>query len=110
MRTAPATVTAGRYDISTWGTNFVGHTTDGSFIDYSYTSGAGGGIVHAQARLANGTIITYGAPGPGAVYPTQIEDPNGNYIIITYVNNSGPRIQTVTDTLRPRHQFLLQRE
>jgi RHS repeat-associated protein len=82
-----------------WGTTFVGHTTDGTFIDYSYTSGAGGGIVYAQAKLPNGTVITYGAPGPGAVYPTSIEDPNGNYITITYVNNSGPRIQTIVDTL-----------
>jgi RHS repeat-associated protein len=82
-----------------WGTTFVGHTTDGTFIDYSYTSGTGGGIVHAEAKLANGTVINYGAPGPGAVYPTSIKDPNGNYITITYVNNSGPRIQTVVDTL-----------
>ena len=37
--------------------------------------------------------------GPGAVYPTSIKDPNGNYITITYVNNSGPRIQTIVDTL-----------
>jgi RHS repeat-associated protein len=79
--------------------HFVGHTTDGSFIDYSYFTGSGGGIVSAEARLANGTVITYGAPGPGAVYPTQIEDANGNYITITYVGNAGPRIQTITDTL-----------
>jgi RHS repeat-associated protein len=79
--------------------HFVGHTTDGSFIDYTYFTGAGGGIVNAEARLANGTVITYGAPGPGAVYPTQIEDANGNKITITYAGNGGPRIQTITDTL-----------
>jgi len=83
----------------TWGTTFVGHTTDGSFIDYSYTSGPGGGINSAEARLADGTVITYAAAGPGAVYPTLIKDRNGNYITITYLNNSGPRIQTVSDTL-----------
>lgn len=82
-----------------WGTTFVGHTTDGSFIDYTYTSGAGGGIVSAQAKLPNGTVINYGAAGPGAVYPVSIEEPNGNYITIAYVNNAGPRIQTITDTL-----------
>jgi RHS repeat-associated protein len=82
-----------------WGTYGVMHTTDGSFIDYTYWTGTGGGITTAQARLANGTVINYGAGGPGAVYPTSIEDPNGNYIVITYVNNSGPRIQTITDTL-----------
>jgi len=82
-----------------WGTHFVGHTTDGSFIDYSYWTGTGGGIVSAQAQLANGTVITFGAAGPGAVYPTTIEDANGNSITITYVNNTGPRIQNVSDTL-----------
>ncbi|HVQ38676.1 MAG TPA: hypothetical protein VMS31_14155, partial [Pyrinomonadaceae bacterium] len=81
------------------GTTFVGHTTDGSFIDYTYTTGIGGGILFAEAKLPNGTIITYGAPGPGAVYPTSITDPNGNYITITYVQNAGPRIETVLDTL-----------
>ena len=81
-----------------WGTFFVGHTTDGSFIDYNYASGTGGGIVSAQAKLPNGTLITFGASS-GHVYPTRIEDANGNYIIITYVNNIGPRIQTVTDSL-----------
>jgi hypothetical protein len=81
-----------------WGSTFSGHTTDGTFIDYSYTANTAG-IVNAWARLANGTIISYGAPGPGAVYPTYVQDPNGNYITIAYVNNSGPRIQTITDTL-----------
>jgi len=89
----------GSLNVYNWGTHFVGHTTDGSLIDYSYWSGTGGGIVSAQAQLPNGTTIYYGAAGPGAVYPTQIEDANGNYITITYVGNSGPRIQTVSDTL-----------
>jgi hypothetical protein len=81
-------------------TSFVGHTTDGSFIDYTYTTGMGGGIIFAQAKLADGTVINYGAPGPGAVYPTSIEDPNGNNITITYVGNSGPRIESIADTLK----------
>ena len=89
----------GSLQIFNWGTHFVGHTTDGSLIDYSYSTGTGGGITNAEARLANGTVIRYGAPGPGAVYPTFIEDANGNYITITYVGNSGPRIETVSDTL-----------
>ena len=88
----------GSINFYNWGTYGVFHTTDGSFIDYTYWTGTGGGITWAQARLANGTVINYGAPGPGAVYPTSIEDANGNYISITYVNNAGPRIQTVTDT------------
>ena len=88
-----------------WGSYGVMHTTDGSFIDYTYWTGTGGGITNAQAKLANGTVINYGAPGPGAVYPTSIEDANGNHITITYVNNAGPRIQTITDTLNRTISF-----
>jgi RHS repeat-associated protein len=82
-----------------WGTNFVGHTTDGTFIDYTYTTGTNGVMLFGEAKLPNGTVVSYGATGPGGLYPTSIKDPNGNYITITYVNNSGPRIQTVVDTL-----------
>ena len=82
-----------------WGTSFVGHTADGTFIDYSCSSNTSGTATSAFARLPNGTAISYGAPGAGAVYPTNIKDANGNYITITYVNNSGPRIQAIVDTL-----------
>lgn len=91
---------AGSITIYNWGTVGVMHTTDGSFIDYTYQTGTNGVMTWAQARLPNGTVITYGAysqPG-GGLFPTFIEDANGNYITITYLNNSGPRIQTVTDT------------
>jgi len=84
-----------------WGTIGTFHTTDGSFIDYTYTTGTNGIITSASAQLPDGTVITYGAhstPG-GGVFPTSITDANGNVITITYVSNSGPRIQTVTDTL-----------
>ena len=37
--------------------------------------------------------------GPQGVFPTRITDANGNYITITYLNNTGPKIQTVTDTM-----------
>ena len=56
-------------------------------------------IIFGSAKLPNGTNIVYGAPGDGAIYPTQITDVNGNYITITYVANAGPQIETVTDTL-----------
>jgi len=84
-----------------WGTYGVMHTTDGSFIDYSYWTGTGGAMTWGQARLPNGTVINYGAysQSGGGLFPTSIEDANGNFITITYVNNAGPRIQTVTDTL-----------
>ena len=84
-----------------WGTIGTLHTTDGSFIDYTYTTGTNGVVTSAEAKLPNGTVITYGAhssPG-GGVFPTSITDANGNFMTITYVNNSGPRMQTVTDTM-----------
>ncbi len=82
-----------------YGSSFTGYTTDSTFIDYSHWANASGTITSATAKQADGTIISYGAPGLNAVYPTRITDANGNYITITYVNNSGPKIQTVTDTL-----------
>ena len=91
----------GNITVYNWGTYGVMHTTDGSFIDYTYYTGTNGVITSAQAKLSNGTTINYGAysqPG-GGVFPTFIEDANGNFITITYVNNAGPQIQTVTDTL-----------
>ena len=92
---------SGNITIYNWGTYGVMHTTDGSFIDYTYWTGTNGVMLSAEARFPNGTVIDYGAysqPG-GGLFPTYIEDANGNYITIGYVNNSGPRIQTVTDTL-----------
>ena len=89
----------GSIQFYSWGTYGTMHTTDGSFIDYNYWTGTGGPLTWAQARYPNGKIITYGAAGPGALYPTSIEDANGNFITITYVNNAGPRIQTITDSL-----------
>ncbi|HKV37416.1 MAG TPA: RHS repeat-associated core domain-containing protein [Pyrinomonadaceae bacterium] len=91
----------GTIQFFSWGTIGTMHTTDGSFIDYTYQTGTNGVITSGQARLANGTVITYGAysQSGGGVFPTSIEDANGNFITITYVNNAGPRIQTVTDTL-----------
>jgi len=81
-----------------WGTNGVMHTTDGSFIDYTYWTGTGGSMTSGQAKLPNGTVISYGASS-GHLYPTRIEDAQGNYITITYVNNTGPQLQAVTDTM-----------
>ena len=82
---------------------YTGYTTDGSFIDYncSYASSTYGTGLSGTARLANGTIVTYSSPTGSydQVFPTQIMDAQGNYINITYVNNQGPNIQTITDTL-----------
>lgn len=78
---------------------FVGHTTDGSLIDYWHWTNPVGWILYGQAKLPNGTVIDYAANGPGGIFPTKITDPNGNFITITYVQNAGPQIETVTDTL-----------
>jgi RHS repeat-associated protein len=80
-------------------TDFAGYTTDGTFIDYTHHTGLNGVMTSAQAKFPDGTVIEYGAQGMSAMYPTRITDANGNYITITYVNNTGPQIQTVTDTL-----------
>ncbi|HKY41776.1 MAG TPA: hypothetical protein VJM50_01670, partial [Pyrinomonadaceae bacterium] len=89
----------GSIQIYSWGTYGQMHTVDGSFIDYSYYTGTNGYMTWAQARYPNGKIVTYGARGPSGLYATSIEDANGNYIYITYVNNSGPNIQTINDSL-----------
>lgn len=91
----------GNISFYSWGTIGVMHTTDGSFIDYTYQTGTNGVITWAQAKLPNGTVVTYGAysQAGGGVFPTSIEDANGNVISISYVNNAGPRIQTIVDTL-----------
>ena len=95
----------GSIQFYSWGTYGTMHTTDGSFIDYTYWTGTGGVITWVQARYPNGKIVSYGSAGPGGAYPTFIEDQNGNQLTITYVNNSGPRIQTVNDSLNRTISF-----
>jgi len=78
---------------------FYGQTADGTFIDYSSIRSATYGIINANARLSNGTLVMFGATANGAAYPVMIEDPNGNNMYVTYRNNQGPDIATVTDTM-----------
>jgi hypothetical protein len=78
------------------------YTNDGSFVDYDVvtsSSPVANTPISATAKMADGTIITYGAPATYAVYPTKIMDRHGNYLTITYVNDQGPRINQITDTL-----------
>ena len=92
---------AGTITNYSWGQYFQGHTTDGSFIDYTSFTNVNGLVTSANATLPDGTQIEYFAYdlSSGTAYPTLITDRNGNYITISYVNNNGPRIQTVVDTL-----------
>ena len=84
-------------------TYFSGHTTDGTFIDYScdVTTDFGVTSMWGSSQLPNGTKISYNAYSSNGKqgFPTQINDAQGNYISITYRSNRGPQIQTVTDTL-----------
>ena len=83
--------------------SFSGHTTDGTFIDYNcYVSTYNGNTsMSATASLPNGTQISYYANSVNGrqAYPSQITDAQGNYITIAYLNNRGPEINTVTDTM-----------
>ncbi len=87
---------------------FDGYTQDGSFINYwarGYRPQYGSYILDAWAKLPNGTKIVYGASANLSAYPTQITEANGNYITITYLNNQGPNIDTITDTLGRQVKF-----
>ncbi len=78
--------------------SFKGFTADSKFIDYT-SSRDSTGIYSAAVQFPNGTYINYGSRGDGAVYPTLITDAQGNQITITYRNNVGPKINTITDTI-----------
>jgi len=84
-------------------TSFYGHTVDGSFIDYYCFVSSYNGVstMTGNASLPNGTSITYFAQSANGkqTFPTQIKDARGNYINISYQNNVGPRLSTITDTL-----------
>jgi RHS repeat-associated protein len=86
--------------------SFEANTTDGTFINYyaegykpQFDNSGGRNMVTAWAVLPNGTRIEYGAQANYAMYPTRITDAHGNFITITYLNNEGPNIQTITDPL-----------
>ncbi len=81
---------------------FDGYTKDGTFINYwakGYKPQFNSTILEARAWLPNGTTIVYGASTKLTAYPTLITDANGNVMTITYRNNQGPNIDTITDTL-----------
>ena len=92
---------------------FTGRTSDGSFIDYQHVDDFTGGFQFGEASYPDGRTVEYTArarpyrqpntatlhPGWGTLYPTRITDVNGNYLTITYVDNCGPEIDTIVDTL-----------
>ncbi|MFJ4368882.1 RHS repeat domain-containing protein [Streptomyces chartreusis] len=88
-------------------------TSDGTFIDYRHIDDRSGGLQWAQARHPDGRTVDYTArghdyrdpatgpllPSWGVLFPTRITDAQGNVITIAYRNNTGPEIDTITDTL-----------
>jgi RHS repeat-associated protein len=77
------------------------HSIDGTLLDAYFSFKAVGGFVDGLVRYPNGTTVQYGAPGyyGTVMYPTGITDRNGNHIAIAYRRDSGPQIETITDTL-----------
>ncbi len=83
---------------------FAGHSTDGTLIDCEvYIPGQNRGILSANVKYPDGTIVEFTAKGNGddydTMYPTRIIDANGNFITIAYRNNTGPEIDVITDML-----------
>jgi RHS repeat-associated protein len=77
-------------------------TGDGSFIHFTSSGVATDGTL----TYTDGTQVTYGATGDGLrSYPTQITDRNGNYLVISYVDDTGPNIDTIQDTLERYIRF-----
>ncbi|HEY0729021.1 MAG TPA: hypothetical protein VGD38_13175, partial [Pyrinomonadaceae bacterium] len=91
---------AGTISNYSWGQYFSGHTTDGTFIDYTCATNTNGVVTSANASLPTGTVVEYYAYslGQGMAYPTRVTDADGNYITMTYTASQG-RMQTLTDTL-----------
>ncbi len=84
-------------------TSFTGHTTDGSFIDYSCSVSTYNGVtsMSGSSSLPSGTKVDYYANSTNGkqAFPTRIADAQGNFISVAYRNNRGPEIQTVIDTM-----------
>ena len=81
-------------------TNFNSYTTDGSLLGCFFQL-YNGRLSTGRVEWPNGTVVEYGAPSDDGnlMYPTTITDANGNYITITYRNNTGPEIESIVDTL-----------
>jgi RHS repeat-associated protein len=91
---------------------FLGHTTDGTLIEYEVrsdvhqTTGSDWGVV----KYPDGTVVSYGGglqgtTGARILHPDTIKDSNGNVTSITYHQHTKaagfyrPQIKTIKDTL-----------
>jgi RHS repeat-associated protein len=80
-------------------------TTDGTFIRFNGGPGWGTATYTDGSRIQYGATGNNGQPSGPRSYPVKITDASGNYIQITYVNNQGPQISSVQDTLGRYVQF-----
>ena len=76
-------------------------TTDGSFIDYNFLESRSGRLLSAHVVFPNGIQVAYQTTHTSGaeIYPTRIQDNDGNYISINYRPDRAPQIETITDTL-----------
>ena len=86
------------------------HTTDGTLIDYTVDlAGQRRGIYSAWVNHPNGTVVEYRpidvTNNFGIAYPARITDRNGNQISISYRDGTGPKLDTIVDTLGRHVQF-----
>lgn len=88
------------FDINAYPIQTELHTQDGTFTKVRLTMGAQS-YASAVAYFIDGTKIDYaaGISSNNVLYPVKINDRNGNYILINYVNNIGPKISNIQDTL-----------
>jgi RHS repeat-associated protein len=86
------------------------YTTDGSLIDYSasfsFVTPDTTQLTSATVKHPDGTVLTFSTMGPSStLYATKITDKDGNYITITYVNNAGPNLMAIVDSLGRSYTF-----
>ena len=74
-------------------------------IDYTAGVTAQNGPATAIAQYPNGTTVLYEAMNGATLYATRIRDANGNFISVSYVNNQGPQIQSIQDTIGRTIEF-----
>jgi len=86
------------YPVGARGQMVEAHTIDGTGIVYNVYWSDGRPSAGRLTR-ADGTHIVLGCKSAvGDLFTTRITDVNGNMMTITYLENVGPRIDTVTDT------------
>jgi len=88
-------------------TTNVFQTQDSTYIQIQYPSTSGGNtaVIYPNGTKLTCQPFTVLANNTTEYRTTQIEDTNGNFISITYINNNDLRINTITDTVGRVIQF-----